>query len=151
MPGIQVSERIRAPQEDVFHQCLQVDQWPDFCRQIKRVEVLSDGPIREGTRFRETRTMFGREASEEMEFTKIEHPRRYVVECTNHGCHYRVEFSFAQQGPETVVTSDFSATPLTFFARVMGTLMMPLMKGNMKKCVRQDLQDLKKKMEEGRR
>jgi hypothetical protein len=48
---------------------------------IQKLEKLTDGPVGLGTRFRETRRMFRKEAAEEMEFTAFEPGRSYGVCC----------------------------------------------------------------------
>jgi hypothetical protein len=40
-------------------------------RGIEKMEILTDGPIGVGTRFRETRVMMGKQATEGMELTPL--------------------------------------------------------------------------------
>ncbi len=148
MSEIKVEQRIVGSLEAVFNTSLDLRGCPEWSSQITRMEVLTDGPIGPGTRFRETRKMYGKECTEEMEVTSVDAPRSYTVECTNHGCHYKTVFTFRVDGEETVVCMSFSATPLTLSAKVIGGLMAPMMKGSMIKCLKGDLTDLKNKMEE---
>jgi len=109
---------------------------------IKKLELLTDGPIGNGTRFRETRVMFGREAVEVMEIADFQPNRGYAVQCDSCGMHYRCEFTFDRTPGGTHVQMSVNARPLTFFARLMSPL-GKLMAGSMKKAMQKDLEDLK--------
>lgn len=110
-------------------------------RAITKLEVLTPGPVRVGTRFRETRRMFGRDATEEMEILEFDPPRSFVMGCDNHGCRYRTRFLFTPSGAGTRMEMQFRAEGLTFFARLMGTLMKPLAKKMLVECGK-DLDDI---------
>lgn len=145
---------IDAPPDEVFAIASDVSQWAERITAIQKVEVLTGGPIGVGTRFRETRRMFGKEASEEMEFAEFDPPRGYVLVAESHGARYRSGHRFEPVDPAapergTKLTMFFTATPQTFAARLMGFLMKPLLKGMVKQCS-QDLHDLKRSIEASR-
>lgn len=146
MPSITVSRTIEAPAADVFDASTDVRAWADVVPAITKIEVLTDGPVGVGTRFRETRTMFGREATEEMEFLEFERPHRYVLGAESHGCRYRSTFTLAPDGTGTKLEMVFDGTPLTFGAKVMTVLMRPLMKKMGDMCAR-DLDAIKAHVE----
>ena len=75
---------------------------------IERVEILTPGPVAVGTRFRETRIMFGRRATEEMTVAELDPPRRLVLTAYNHGTAYRAEHLFAPEGDGTGLTLIFA-------------------------------------------
>ena len=52
---------IAAPATVVFSTLVDVGRWAQFMSGIGSVEILTPGPLALGTRFRETRTMFGRD------------------------------------------------------------------------------------------
>ena len=139
-------ERIAAPPERVFAVASDFANSPRRIRGILRSEVLTAGPLAVGTRFRETRKMFGKEASEEMTVAELEPPRRYVLVAESHGSRYRSELRFEPQGAGTEVVMTFRGEPLTFFAKVMSVVMKPMMKSIGKLCA-QDLADLKRSIE----
>jgi len=144
-----MSKQIDAPVETVFDLCSDLRNAAERIRGIVRLEVLTDGPIRVGTRFRETRIMMRKECTEEMEIVEFTPPRSYTVACESCGCAYRTQFRFVPDGRGTRVDFDWSWQPLTFFAK----LMMPLgklMMGTMKKCIDNDLEDMKKAAEQAR-
>ena len=113
---------------------------------IERLEILTDGPVGKGTRFRETRIMFNREATEEMEITQWENGKSYTVEAESCGAHYSTKFTVEPQGASTLVRMDMQVRPLTMAARLMAPLGW-LMKGAVKKCVEADMDDLKQGLE----
>jgi carbon monoxide dehydrogenase subunit G len=144
-----IREQIAAPPERVFAAASDFANAPKAIPGILRVEMLTPGPVRAGTRFRETRRMFGKEASEEMTVAELEPPRRYLLTAESHGSRYRTEFRFepgAAAGTEVVMT--FRGEPLTTFAKVMTFVMKPMMKSMAKLCAR-DLADLKRSIEGG--
>jgi uncharacterized protein YndB with AHSA1/START domain len=143
MAGVTLTQQINAPVEAVFQLATDLDGWAGRIKGITKVERLTTGPVGVGTRFRETRKMFGREATEEMEFTAFEPNRRYVLEAQSCGCRYVSEFRFEPAGGGTRMTMDFRGVPLTFAAKVMSALMGWMMKGAVTKCVQQDIDDLK--------
>jgi uncharacterized membrane protein len=143
---MQCKTTIRAPVERVFDSAIDLRNAPGRIKGIKKLEVLDDGPIRVGTRFRETRVMFGREATEEMKVTALERPQMYAVGCESHGCRYHSEFHFRPIAEGTEVAMTFRGEPQTLFAKIIGFLMAPMAKSIMKICA-QDLEDLKKSLE----
>ena len=108
--------------------------------------MLTDGPVRLGTRFKETRVMFGKEATETMEVVEFKPPHGYALGCQSHGCRYRSDFQFKPNAGGTRVEMTFEATPRTLLARMMGFLTAPMIKG-VAKCMEKDLEDLKASLE----
>jgi uncharacterized protein YndB with AHSA1/START domain len=145
MRAIIVERRVEAPPERVFEVFTDLGRAAEVMRGVDRIEVLTPGPVGRGTRWRETRTMFGREAVEEMWIGEFEPPHRYVVDAESHGARYRTEFTFqpAPDGLVTVVRMSFGAEPQTFVARVLGALMAGVMSGSIRKALGQDMDDLK--------
>lgn len=138
-----MKRRIAAEREGVFELFSDLRHAAGRIAGIKRLEVLTEGPIRKGTRFRETRVMFNREATEEMEIVDFQPGRSYTVQCLSCGVLWSSTFRFEAAGGETDVSLDMSCKPMTFFAKLMSPLGR-LMAGGMKKCIEQDMEDLKK-------
>ncbi len=142
-----VREQINAPPEAVFAIASDFASAPQRIHGIKKMEMLTSGPVGLGTRFRETREMFGREATETMEVIDFQPGRSYTLGATNCGCEYRTVVSVRPAGSASEITFDFSGRPLTFGARVMGFLMGWMVKGACVKAIKQDLADLKAAVE----
>ncbi len=142
MTTLTIAKEIDAPVARVFDLCTDLNRWPERIRGIERVELLTDGPVGKGTRFRETRIMFKREATEEMEFTSFEPNERYTVGSYSCGCEFDTRYEFIPQGERTRLEMRMLIQPTTLFAK----LMMPLgklMAGSMRKACEKDLDDIK--------
>ena len=143
-----VTEDIEADCETVFSYATDVPNWPDYITGIVGTEILDEEPMRLGTRFRETRVMFGKEATEEMEFVEFDSPRRYVVESVSCGAVFRSECCCeARDENRCKISISVSSRPLTMVSRVLSFVTRPLMKWTMRKCLVGDLRDLKKSIE----
>jgi hypothetical protein len=137
-----VERLIRAPREIVFAVASDIPRWPEVISSIDRIELLTPGPIAAGSRFRETRRMFGREAAEEMTVSELTPPELFVLTAENHGTRYRAEHIFAPAHDATHVTLVFSGAPVTFLARLLSPLGR-VMLGHLEKQLEADLDDLK--------
>ena len=78
-----VRKHIEAPLDKVFSAATDIPRWPERIRGIEKVELLTDGPMALGTRFRQTRTFLNRQATEEMEVTAFDPPNAYAVGTKN--------------------------------------------------------------------
>lgn len=143
MKPIAVSETVHAPIGDVFAAASDIPNAATRVRGINRIEMLTEGPVGQGTKWRETRTMFGRQASETMWIAEWEPPRRYVVEARSHGAHYLTPITFEDLGDgSTRMTMTMHATPETFMARVMMKLFAG-MRSKIVSCLADDLKDIR--------
>ncbi len=66
MSTITTSVLVLAPVDRTFEAFCELDKAVERIPGITALEVLTDGPFGEGTRWRETRLMFKKEATEEM-------------------------------------------------------------------------------------
>lgn len=108
---------------------------------IVSLERLDDGEdFTVGTRWRETRTMFGREATEEMWVTSVTPGRSYVTEAESHGTHYRSTLTItpAESGGATL-TMDFVGTGTSLVTKVLGATVGRLFEGATRKALQSDL------------
>lgn len=147
MKPIVSSIHIDAPPEQVYAEITDLERAPERISGIKKLEVLTEGPFGPGTRFRETRVMFGKEATEEMEVSEVDPGRGYIVEAESCGCRYRSGFTLIPEGGGTDLEFTFHATPTGLMGRVMSAVMMPVMKRSMCKLLRQDMEDIKRSCE----
>jgi carbon monoxide dehydrogenase subunit G len=146
MAEVKLVKHVQAPPDKVFRIASDFAEAAERIEGIQRVELLTPGPVRLGTRFRETRLMFGREATEEMEVTAFDPPHSYTLGCESHGCRYAAEFRFTASGTGTEVAMEFKATPLTFLAKAMAVAMAPMIRQVADVCAK-DLDDLKRAVE----
>ena len=140
------THQIAAPPERVFKVFSDLDALAGRIKGIKRLEVLTAGPIGVGTRFRETRQMPRHEATEEMEITAFDRPRMYAVSCRSCGCLITTTFRFDPAPNGTMVTVEISTQAQTWFARLLSPLGKMMIR-MVQKCVTQDILDLKQVLE----
>lgn len=142
MSAVKTSTTVQAPIETVFQVAADFPNAPERISGIKRVEMLTSGPIGVGAKFRETREFMKKEATEEMEVTGFDPPRSYTLTCLSHGCKFVSTFLFEPEAGGTKMTLEFLSAPQTFAAKLMAPLAW-LMHGMVKKCIEQDMADIK--------
>lgn len=134
---------IKAPLDKVFNVFTDLEKATERVKSISKLEVL-EGPglLQVGTKWRETRTMFGKEATEEMWVTALEPNASYEVAAESQGTKYLSRYQFTQNGEATEVSLVFEGMPLTASAKLMNALGF-LFAGAAKKALHKDLEDLK--------
>jgi carbon monoxide dehydrogenase subunit G len=140
----EVSVEIDAPPDTALAVITDIPRWPDVMRGVERVALLEPGAPRVGTRFRVTRTMFGRSASEDM--TVAELSPRLVLTAENHGTRYVVTHAVepAARGSRLVLT--FEGVPVSLAARLFSVIGLLFM-GALRRQLAADLADLKAEAE----
>lgn len=145
----ELEQRIEAPPQRVWDVLVDVDAWQEWLPNLVRIERLTEGPLEPGSRWREVRKMFGREASEVFEVTAVEPGRRLDTFVDGaQGSSGRGEYRFVHRlepdGP--------AATRLVLSGSVGGTnrlleLLGRLFAGAMKKAIARDLDALASRAE----
>ncbi|MBC2904978.1 SRPBCC family protein [Streptomyces cupreus] len=126
--SVVVERRIAAAQGPVWEALTDLRGMERVLSGVSKIEVLSDGGFGVGARWRETRRMFGKDATEEMWVTACEPPERYVVEAESRGTHYLSEWVLRADGPvTTTVRMTFTAEApsggvMGILAKVLGGL-----------------------------
>jgi len=149
MSRIIATTLVAAPIEPVFAVYTDLAKAAERIPDITALELLTEGPVGEGTRWRETRVMFKKEAVEEMWITSFDPPRGYTVEANSHGMRYETLFTFVDEAGGTRVTWTFNGTPLTLGTKIMAPIFGLLFNGVMKKCLQRDLEALRDVCEQG--
>lgn len=139
-----VSITIGAPVEKVWSVMTNIENATETISAINSIEVLEkpeSGVV--GLKWKETRTMFGKEASEIMWITEAEENHYYKTRAESHGSIYETDMRVVEQDGKSLLSMEFSGEPQTLMAKVMGFLMMPLMKSSMEQALKKDLEDMK--------
>ncbi|NBC10540.1 MAG: hypothetical protein GVY24_02245 [Planctomycetes bacterium] len=141
---VEIEQRIAATPERVFAVFTDFRQADQRLSGIDRLEVLTDGPIREGAEFRETRTLFGQTRTETLRLTAFEPPRRYTVTGESCGVRFDTTFTFepTDDGQATLVNMHLHSTSLTILATLM-TPLSALTAGSLKSMMQRDLDELR--------
>ena len=143
MPSLTIERTVNAPAAQAFRHFSDLANAPATMPAIKKLEILTPGPVGKGTRFRETRIMFGKEATETMEITAFDPPRSYTVEGDSCGSHYSTTFTFAPAGSAaTRVGMHFTCRAQTLGAKLMAPVSF-LMMGVMRKALEGDMDAMK--------
>ncbi len=143
MKPVEVSLESPASAESLWRVMTDLPNWPQYVDAIQQVELVSEpGPFAVGTRWRETRRVFGQSAVEEMWVTALESGRSYTVESESRGAHYTSVFAVESKGSGAVLTVTFGAEPLSTSSRLLSSLTGPLMKNGILKALRSDAADL---------
>ncbi len=142
MAKITIREHFEAPAARVFELFTDLENAPRRIRAISRLELLQPGPVGAGTRFRETRVMFGKEATEEIEITAFEPNRKFTAEAESHGARYVSTYRFVEADGGTDVELVFESRPVSLWAKLLSPL-APLMLKSVAKAVAEDMKDLK--------
>ena len=94
---LKVSREVIAPAEQVWSVITDLDRAAERLSGVNALERVSGPAFDVGTRWRETRKMFGKEATEEMEVASVTPGSAYTVLAESHGSKYesglRVEAS----------------------------------------------------------
>ena len=143
---LNLSITIDRPPGDVFETFIKIPEWADRIPAISEIEMHTEGETVIGTKFTETRIMFGKEAKETMTVTGLEADSFFVVEARSHGSHYITTHRFTPSRTGTDVEIEFEGIPESLFAKIF-SVMGFLFKGAMVKVFRKDLDALKDSME----
>jgi carbon monoxide dehydrogenase subunit G len=76
---------------------------------VEAVQLLTDGPYAEGTRWKETRKMLGRSETVEMWVDSADAPRSTTIQAVQGGADYTTRFSLAPRNGGTDLTLTFGA------------------------------------------
>ncbi|MDV5146190.1 SRPBCC family protein [Streptomyces sp. SBC-4] len=110
--SVVVERRVAASPGRVWEAITDLRDMPRVLSGVEKVEVLTEGGFGVGTRWRETRRMLGKEATEEMTVTECVPPDRYVTVADSHGMHYVSELILKADGDGgTTLRMTFSARP----------------------------------------
>ncbi|SEK46473.1 Polyketide cyclase / dehydrase and lipid transport [Blastococcus sp. DSM 46786] len=143
MQEVEVRQHVAAPVQRVWQVATDLTGSPHVLRGVDAVEVLTPEPFGVGTRWRETRTMMGRSATEEMAVTAVEPQRSYRVEAASRGAHYVSTFAVAPSADGgTDMTMTFGGRPTSNVARLLGAVTAPLGRRAVTKALQQDLDDI---------
>jgi uncharacterized membrane protein len=139
MTRTSISISVDAPIEKVFAAVADVDTFPNRAEAIIHVELLSEQRSGVGTRFRETRTIKGRESQTELEVTEYVENKCIRLVADQGGTIWDTIFVVERLDSETRLDLTMDAKPYSLAAK----LTTPLIKGMVAKFIRKDMEDLK--------
>lgn len=141
---IDVTRRVAAPADRVWALIIDLQNSPRVMSAIESVELL-EGPeeFGVGTRWRETRTMFGKRATEEMRVSLLDPGRSYTVVADSGGAKYVSTLAVVPEGDLSCSLSmTFRGEPTSTAGRVMAATVGRLFIGATRKALETDLADI---------
>lgn len=135
---------IEQPVERVWQAITDIENCQSMISGIIGLEVLYQ-PDNQfvGLKWKETRLMFGKEATETMWVTDAVENKYYQTRAESHGSVYISRLSVESQGSGTVLTMAFTGQAQSLIMKILSLLMTPFMKKPMVNMLDQDLQDIK--------
>jgi len=115
---------------------------------IEDIEVLDEpdqGLV--GLKWRETRTMFGKQATEVMWITDAVENESYQTRAESHGAIYISRLAIAPVESGCQLTFEFDGTPVKLATKIIGALTGFMFKGATAKALRKNLEDIKNAVE----
>ncbi len=146
--NVSVSIDINASAQEVWRVITDIEHSPNTINGIEKIEILqqpTDSLI--GLKWRETRTMFGKEATEVMWITDAMENKYYQTRAESHGSVYISKLMITQANAGIVLSMVFDGQAQSFGARLMYGVMGFMLKNATKKALMQDLQDIKRAVE----
>lgn len=147
MPKVSLSTEINAPKENVWNLITDIENSINTISGIKKIEILEKGNPFIGLKWRETREMFGKEATEVMWIHNAKENEFYNVRAESHGSKYFTDFYLKEESGVTTLTMEFTAEIMSFGAKLMNFLMGWMFKNATVKALQEDLNDIKEAVE----
>lgn len=119
----------------------------DMLDSITKVELLSDVKSGLGVKWRETRVMFGKDATEVMWITKNDEKEgEIVIEAKSMGTEYKSIYEFEEKDGGVELEFKFIGKPVTLMARFMTPVAL-IFRNSTRKALEADLDQIKLKLE----
>ncbi len=141
---LRVSRPIAAPAESVWAAITDLAATPEILSGVEKVERLDEGGgFDVGTRWRETRRMFGKEATEEMEVTHVDPGRSYTVRSIHGRTIYTSGLEVEPAGTDASrLSMTFGAEASGLATRIAAATIGRLFSGATKRMIQHDLDDI---------
>jgi carbon monoxide dehydrogenase subunit G len=142
--NLKVSRAVTAPASVVWSIMIDLEGSPTTISAIQSIEILPGATeFGVGTRWRETRTMFGKQATEVMWISEVDPGTSYVAKAESHGAQYTTIMEVVDTGGNSSeVSMDFSAEAVGTMAKFMGATVGKLFENATRKALAQDLDDI---------
>lgn len=116
---------------------------------INSIQMLSEGPYGEGTRWKETRTMTGKQETVEMWVSETDPPRSTTVKAVQGGADYTTRFNLTERDGGTDLTLTFGAEVInpSLISKVGMALFGKLGMSMTRKALSKDLAEIAAKAE----
>jgi carbon monoxide dehydrogenase subunit G len=145
---IKVQIPIEGSPEEIWKVITDIENSPEVISGIDKIEILEqpkDGLV--GLKWEETRTLFGRTATEIMWITDTQENQSYQTRADGPGVVYISRFDISEENGESILAMSFEGQSLSVGSRIMAAIMGVFFNSATKKAMEQDLQDIKAAVE----
>ena len=145
---IKVDIEINASNKEVWNIISDIEHSEKIISGINNIDILNkpkDSLV--GLKWVETRTMFGKAATETMWITEAEENSYYKTRAESHGAIYTTYLKLSGQEKTTLLSMEFSSEAVSFSGKLMSMIFGGLLKKSMKKLLLKDLTDIKTAVE----
>ncbi len=146
-----VKQTFQLPRDKVFVALLDLDAAKHWMEGLVRMERLDNGPMKAGSKWKETRKMYGKEATEYFEVLELERPNKIVLYVdgtkgsTGKG-QYMYTYILRSTADGTEVSLHGEISGLTGLTKIFGKMM----KNIFAKACAKELETLKHYLEKSR-
>lgn len=137
----------KVPKDTLYQSLLDVDAAKHWMQGLVRMERLDEGPMKVGSRWKETRKMMGKEATEVFEVIDLEPDKIQLYVDGSKGTTGKGEYLYTyilkDLGDSTELTLHGEIQGMTGLGKIIGKLMV----GTFKKLTLKDLEALKAYLE----
>jgi carbon monoxide dehydrogenase subunit G len=141
---IVAQREIAASRDRVWGVITDLDRFAVVLSAVERVERLDDGTgFGVGARWRETRTMFGKQATEDLEVVSIEPEESYTTVAESSDTTYTSVLRIEPADEDRCrLSMSFGATPSGPVGRLLGATLGRAFRGATRKMLQRDLDDI---------
>jgi hypothetical protein len=140
---IEVKRYLDAPPAEIFAIVSDLESWPEIIRSVQRMELLTDGPLGQGTKLRETRVIFSRTSVHDLEIADLDRPHRLRLLVANPEIHYELDHLIDRVfGSSTRVLMILHAQPESSVGHAVHPFTTPFMEITVRDELERDLIDL---------
>ena len=139
---------IQGSREQVWSVITDIENSSSTIRGINEIEILekpTQGLV--GLKWQETRTLFGKTATEIMWITDAIENESYATRAESHGAVYVSRLVLSDQEGSTLLTMEFDSQAQTLGAKLMSAIMGPFFSKATREALVQDLADIKAAVE----
>ena len=147
--SLSLTQHIQAPPEKVWSVITDIPGSAATLSGVDSIQLLTDGPYGEGTRWKETRKMLGKAETVEMWVAEAERNRSTTVKAVQGGADYTTRFSLAPRdgGTDLSVTFGGEMHKPTAATRIMMAVFGKMAMAATRKALRKDLAEIAAKAE----
>jgi len=141
---IQEEVIIRSPRAIVWQLITDIEGSAKVISGIEKIEIL-ENPVNSlvGLKWEETRTMFGKTATEIMWITEVVEGSSYKTQADGPGVVYISSLGLREEGDQTILTMGFDTVSSSIGARIISSVMGFFFSKATRDAIKQDLVDIK--------